>query len=89
MHDILSLTRATDFPAPRRKRLMGLKVKLGYRRNWHCVHCQVNAGPRPTVHWDGANIEWNLVDRQPATGMFGRGSSRGGALAEDLTGRSA
>lgn len=89
MHDILSLSGATGFPAPRRKQLMGLQVNLGYRCNRHGVHCQVNAGPRPTEHRNDANIERSPVDRPPATGVVGRGSSRGGALAEDLAERAA
>ena len=89
MHDILSLSGATGFPAPRRKQLMGLQVNLGYRCNRHDVHCQVNAGPRPTEHRNDASIERSPVDRPPATGVVGRGSSRGGALAEDLAERAA
>jgi hypothetical protein len=73
MHDILSLPRATDFPVPRRKRRMVLQVNLGDCCNRHCAHRQVNVGPRPTGPMDGANMERNLVDRQPAMGMFGRG----------------
>lgn len=57
MHDILPLLRATDFPAPRRRRLATLQVNLGYRCNQQCVHCHVNAGPRRTEMMHDADIE--------------------------------
>ncbi len=47
MHATLPLLKSTDFPEIARGTIQTLQVNLGYRCNQACLHCHVNAEPRP------------------------------------------
>ena len=57
MHATLSLLKATDFPAIRRRAVETLQVNLGYTCNQTCVHCHVNAGPNRKEQMNRATID--------------------------------